>query len=197
MFDRGNEFKAEVEDAIQNEYGIKKKLITTRNPQANAMGERVHQTISNMIRVHGIQGKDQLDPDFGWTGVLSAVRRAVNSTVHTTTRATAAQLVFGRDAILNINFQADWEYIKERKRHRILQNNRKENSSRIAHTYRVGDEVMVKLDPNRKFGSDQYAGPYAVTKVNDNGTVQLKKAAQSGGAVYQTWNIRNITPCRT
>jgi hypothetical protein len=31
-------------------YGLKLKPITTRNPQANAIIERVHQTIGNIIR---------------------------------------------------------------------------------------------------------------------------------------------------
>jgi hypothetical protein len=31
-----------------DDYGVKKKPITTRNPQANAIVERVHQTIGNI-----------------------------------------------------------------------------------------------------------------------------------------------------
>jgi hypothetical protein len=96
-----------------------------------------------MIRVQNIRDKNDLDKDFGWTGVLSAVTQAVHSLVHTTTPATPTQLVFGRDALLNISFQADWDYIKEQKQHRILQNNKRENAKRIPHTYNVGDQVMV------------------------------------------------------
>ena len=48
-----------------------------------------------------------MDPDFGWPGLLSAVCQAVIGTVYITNRATPAQLVFRQDAILNINFQAD------------------------------------------------------------------------------------------
>ena len=126
-----------------------------------------------MIRTRDIRGRDDLDPDFGFTGVLSAVRQAVRSLVHTTTRATPTQLVFGRDALLNISFEADWQYIKERKQHRILQNNKRENAVRRDHTYTIGDEVMVKQDPNRKLEGARWAGPYTVTQVNDNGTAQL------------------------
>ena len=147
-----------------------------------------------MIRTRDVRGIDDLDPHFGWTGVLSAVRQAVRSLVHTTTRATPTQLVFGRDALLNISFQADWNYIKERKQHRILQNNKRENATRIPHTYQVGDQVMVKQDPHRKLEGARFDGPYTVTKVNDNGTVQLSKAT-NGGAVLTTWNIRNVKPC--
>jgi hypothetical protein len=195
ILDRGKEFAAEVQRTIKNEYGIIKKLITTRNPQANSVVERVHQTIHNMTRIWGIRSKEDLDKDFRWLGVLSAVRQAVVSTVHTTTRATPTQLVFGRDALLNVSFVADWQYIKERKQKLILQNNKKENKTRREHTYSVGDRVMVKEDPNRKHGSDRWSGPYTLTQVNDNGTVKLSKVAPNGGAVIQTWNVRNIDPC--
>ena len=55
---------------------------------------------------------------------------------------------------------------------------------------------MVRLDPNRKLDGDQFTGPYTVHTVYDNGTVKLSKAAANGGAVYQTWNIRNVDPCK-
>ena len=118
----------------------------------------------------------------------------MRSTVHTTLRATPTQLVFGRDALLNVSFQADWQYIKERKQKLILQNNKRENAKRMHHHYTVGDQVMVRRDPNRKHGTRQFSGPYTVTRVNDNGTVKLSKATP-GGAVFETWNIRNIDPC--
>ena len=51
---------------------------------------------------------------------------------------------------------------------------------------------MVKEDPSRKHGVDMFTGPYTVSAVYDNGTVKLRKAAKNGGAVYQTWNIRNL-----
>jgi hypothetical protein len=43
------EFKAEVAKMVKNDYGCKLSPISTRNPQANAIIERVHQTIGNMI----------------------------------------------------------------------------------------------------------------------------------------------------
>jgi uncharacterized membrane protein len=33
-----------------NDYGIKRKVISTQNPQANAIIERAHQTLGNLIR---------------------------------------------------------------------------------------------------------------------------------------------------
>jgi hypothetical protein len=194
VMDRGKEFRAEVEDAIKHQYGIRRKVITTRNPQANAMVERAHQTIATMLRTSQVKSVKDLDAQFGWTGILAAVRHAMNATVHTTLRATPTQLVFGRDCMLNVSFEANWQYIKNRKQRIIIQNNDRENATRISHTYNINDKVMVKQHNNRKYGTDKYEGPYTVTHVYENGTVRLMQATNRG-AVYSTWNIRNLHPC--
>ena len=50
MFDHGTGFLAKFAKMCQNDYGLKRKPITTRNPQFNAIIERIHQTIENIIR---------------------------------------------------------------------------------------------------------------------------------------------------
>ena len=127
-------------------------------------------------------------------GILGAVAFAMRATVHTTTRATPMQLVFGRDAILNTLFEADWQYIKQRKEHRIIQNNKRENAKRTPHEYKVGDLVRIIQAPNTKFGGDACKGPYKVERVYDNGTVRLEQTTGKGGVVHQQWNIRQIAP---
>jgi len=65
----------------------------------------------------------------------------MNSTVHTTARATPTQLVFGRDAMLNASFQADWQFIKEQKQRLIIQNNKRENAKQTPHKHDVHPSV--------------------------------------------------------
>ena len=189
--DRGREFMAEFATMIKQDYNVKRKLITTRNPASNAIIERVHQTIGNMIRSFQVQDLQiSPDSDFSWTGILQAVSFAVRSTVHTTTRATPMQLVFARDAILPIRHIADWKYIRDRKQHSINKNNLKENKTRRRHDYVVGDQVLLKNAQSTKFGTDTYGGPYTITSINtDNGTVKMSK-----GNVTDTFNLRNIVP---
>ena len=164
--------------------------------KANSIVERVHKTIHNMIRGFQIKDKDDLDPEFEFEGILSAVRKAVNSTIHTTLLATPTQLVFGRDAMLNVSFQADWEHIRDRKQKLIIQNNKRENEKRKDHTYSIGNKVMIKDPPDRRHGADFCKGPCTVSEVNDNGTVELRRDADEGGALSETWNIRNVYPCK-
>ena len=153
----------------------KVKMITTRNPEANAIVERVHQTIGNMIRTFELYDSDAIDDDDPWSGILAAVMAAVRSTYSTTTQATPMQLVFGRDAIIDTKFLADWNFIRERKQNIIHQNNVRENEKRKPHVYNVDDEIMFKKHNQTKYGGPEYESPYKIVTVNDNGTVRIKR----------------------
>ena len=105
MFDRGTEFIAEFSKMCHNDYGLKRKPITTRNPQSNAIIERIHQTIGNIIRTFDVSSIVNNNP---WSGILSANMFAVRATYHTTLQASTMQIVFGLDSILNIKNVSDW-----------------------------------------------------------------------------------------
>ena len=187
-YDKGTEFMAEFADMVKNDYGLSKHGATKRNPQANAIIERIHQTIGNIIRTFQVQDA-YLDEENPWDGILAATMFATRATYHTTLQATPAQLVFGRDAILNTKFEANWNLIRERKQKIIKENNKRENAKRVSHKYKRNDKVLFKRQEKSKYGQDPWEGPYKITKVNNNGTVRLKK-----GAVYETVNIRLIKP---
>ena len=172
---------------IKEDYGIKDKPITVRNPQANAIVERIHQVIANIICTFELED-NYLDEDDPWKGILSATAFAVRSTFHTTLRKTPGQLVFGRDMILNIQHVANWEYIRARKQKLIDKNNSIENKTRIPYEYQVGQLVLLRKGTENKYEAP-YQGPYRILQVNDNGTVRLQV-----GAIADTYNIRRITP---
>ena len=155
--DRGGEFIGHVfKDMIINYYGIKPKSITVCNPQANAIIERIHQTIGNIIRTFEVQD-NFLDEDDPWKGILSSTAFAVRSTYHTTLQKTPGQLIFGRDMIFNIKHTANWDYIKQRKQTLIQKNNLRENSKIIPHIYYTGDKVMLQIGNTFKY-EQPYSG---------------------------------------
>eukprot|EP00957_Ditylum_brightwellii_P129318 9865261-Ditylum_brightwellii.AAC.1 len=124
---------------ILKDYGVKKRPIRVRNPQASSIIERIHHNMGNTIRsfeIH-ITDIDEKDP---WTSILSAVRFATRATVHTTMQATPMQLVFGRDVILNVRHEADWSYIKQRREELRRKNNEQENKKRKTCNYQIGDK---------------------------------------------------------
>lgn len=188
VYDNGTEFLREFADMIKDDYGIEKKGTTVRNPQANSILERIHQTLGNILRTFELH-KSEANIGDPWDGVLAAAMFALRATYHTTLKATPSQLVFGRDAITNIMFEANWEEIKAQKQKRIKENNAKENSKRIEHKYNIGDQVLYQKLSKSKYGQNPWEGPYQVHKVYDNGTVLIQK-----GIVLERVNIRLLKP---
>ena len=132
--DRGSEFIGQdFRDTCINDYGIKRKIISTRNPQANAKVEHAHQMLRNLIQSVKLQDNPYIDMDGPWLGILAAASFAMCSTYHTTLRAIPGQLVFGRDMILNTQYLADWTAIKAHKQQLIHKNNIIENAKHIPH----------------------------------------------------------------
>jgi hypothetical protein len=74
--------------------------------------------------------------------------------------------------ILNVKHEANWEYIRAQKQNIILKNNKAENAKRIPHTYNIGEIVLLKRGTENKYETP-YQGPFTITQVNENGTVQM------------------------
>jgi len=163
IFDRGTEFMGEFAKMIEDDYGITRRGTTIKIPQANSILERIHQTLGNIIRTFEVHNSE-MTTETPWGGILSAAMFALRATYHTTLQKTPMQLVFNRDAILNIKVQADWQLIQQLKQKQIYQ-------KRIPHQYKVGDKVLYLIHVKSKFSENPYKGPFEITKVNDIGTV--------------------------
>ena len=187
IFDNGNEFKKDFLPLLKD-FSIKPTPTTIKNPQANAILERVHQVLGDMLRTKNLQQYDfdALDP---WNDILASVAWAIRSTHHSTLKASPAQLVFNRDMLLNVKFIADWEMIRLRKQEDVDKNNARENSLRVDHDYHIGDKVLVTdRDIHCKLNCPT-KGPYNIIQIYTNGTVRVQR-----GAVTERINIRRCTP---
>ena len=107
------------------------------------MVERVHQTIGNIICTVNIQYVD-LNNENPWEGFLSLTMFAIRFTMHTTTQHILSQLVLGRDVILNIYQEANWQLIKQHKHALVNKCNQKHNQHRQSQVYHTGDKVLLK-----------------------------------------------------
>ena len=104
-------------------------------------------------------------------------------------QATPAQIVFGRDMLFNMKKVINWQLITNNKRKQFACNNARENTERIPHQYKVGDEILrIKRGVQRKY-SKHKSDPYKIITVHTNGTVTIAQ-----GAKCQTISIRNIEP---
>ena len=89
IVDRGNDFLAKFREMIINDYGITLSPITSRNPQANAILQRMHQTIGNILCTFKAQNM-VMDDKNPWDSILASTMFALRATIHTTMKYTPA-----------------------------------------------------------------------------------------------------------
>jgi hypothetical protein len=187
LYDNGSEFKKNFQPMLKD-FAIQATCTSIKNPHSNAILERIHQVVGSMLKTQDL--KEQIfDAWKPWSEVLASVAYAIRCSYHSTLQATPGQLVFGRDMLLNIGFEPNYEQVWERKQRRINYDNVRENAKRFNHTYSVGDYAYVLRDGNyRKLEGDKL-GPYRVTEVFTNNTVQIQK-----GIMNERINIRRLSP---
>ena len=102
-------------------YNIHSKVSTVKNPQSNAVTERLHQTVTNILcsTLYANPPDNQLEAELLVDTALQKATYAMRATVHTTLKATPGSLVYQRDMILNIPVVADLLNIMARRQHLI------------------------------------------------------------------------------
>ena len=93
-----------------NYFDIKPVLITIKNPQANALVERLRQVILIIIVTKYLSNKvfDYIDP---WGETLSYTSWEIRASYKCTVKTTPGQYIFGRDMIFNLASFVDWKVI--------------------------------------------------------------------------------------
>ena len=187
IFDNGSEFKKDFVPLLK-EFSIKPKLTTIKNPTANSPVERIHQVVANMLKTKELcsQVLDPIDP---WGEMLASIAWAIRASFNTSTQATPAQLVFGRDMIFNLKSLINWRTMNLERQRKADVANKRENSKRIDYDYKVGQKAyIVNTDIHRKLHGPK-KGPYLITEVYTNGNVRLQR-----GVVNERINIRRLEP---
>ena len=193
VFDNGGEFTGLEFQELLSSYAITARPTTVRNPQSNAVIERMHLTMADMLRTVSINVQDENEDEIKTEidNVFQAVAWSLRTTVSTVTKVSPGQVVFGRDMIFDFKIRANWEAIEKRRLEIAQRNNVRENRNRIAHDYKRNDKILLANDGNerRKIGDAPFLGPYVIEHVYDNGTVRIKRNRYS-----ETVNIRRIKP---
>jgi hypothetical protein len=188
IYDNGIEFKLHFR-ALCDSYGIKRKPTSVKNPQANAILERIHAVIMNMLRTSEINMADSVktsDIDIFLTDAAWAIR----STYHTVLKASPGAAIFGRDMLFDIPFIADWKKIGEHRQLLTDRNTSRENEGRIDYDYKVGQKVLIRKEGIlRKTESRHLKDPWVITSVHTNGTIRVQCGNKS-----ERINIRRVKP---
>ena len=173
---------------LLQEYGVEEKPTTIKNPQANGILERAHQTFGNMLRTAELDMADSVVPgdveDF-----IDNAAWAIRSTHHTVLKCSPGAAIFGRDMMFNIPHIADWTKIGKYRQAQVKKNTDRENAQRTDFDYAVGGKVLVKKGGILRKAETVWTGPYRITTVHTNGTIRIQR-----GALSERLNIRRVKP---
>ena len=188
--DNGSEFELHLKDLCK-QYQVKRKPTTSKNPQANAIIERIHGVFNDMLRASSLEDSDTLD-SHRIDQFITDAAWAIRSTYHTVLKATPGEAIFGRDMLFDIPFIADWSEIGRRRQELVDRNNARENARRLPYDYVPGSKCLIISEINgeiQRKALDKNEGPYVVTNVYTNGTVRIQR-----GSINERINIRRLTP---
>jgi hypothetical protein len=194
IHDQGTEFKSFEFQQYLARLGINSRQSTVKNPQSNALIERMHQTMGNVLRtlLHVNPPNDEDDVNQLIDSALQTVAYTARAAVHSTMKMSPGSLVFHQDMILDIPLQADLYALQEHRQLLVNKNLINANRKRISHDYEVGEKVL-KLTHSTELKNKLDAratGPYRIERIHKNCTVTLC----TGTYHTERINIRRIKP---
>ena len=103
--------------------------------------------------------------------------------------ATTGEVVFGRDMLFNLASFVDWRVVTATKKRQEDIDNVQEKARRVTQEYAICDRVYVEMNGiYHKLGYKK-KGPYIITEVFTNGTVQVQRVQ-----VNEQINIIRLKP---
>ena len=185
IYDQGGEFTGYQFQNLLARHSIQRHAISAKNPQANSICERMHQTVGNMLRAMiSLNPPDGVDSakalvDTALANCLFATRSAI----HGSLKASPGSLAFGWNMVLDIPIIADWQLIQQHCQQLIDSRLIAANRKRFSYDYHIGDEVLkLTFKPDKL--STRANGPYRIETVHTNGTVTIRLNPQTLGTHF-------------
>jgi hypothetical protein len=124
IHDKGGEFIGKEFQWLLDRFCMKDVCCTSKNPQSNAICERMHQTVENVLRllVHANPPKNMSSAKDIVDDALATAMHAMRTTVANILGSAPVALAFSRDMFLNVPLIADWQAIARSREHHVNEN---------------------------------------------------------------------------
>ena len=190
VHDNGGEFVGYEFQLLLEQCGIRSRPTTSRNPTANAICERMHQTVGNILRtiLHGetvTAATAEAIVDEALATAMHALRSSISRSLDL---HSPGEIVFNRHMFLNLPVLADLHALHAKRSEIVLKNLEISNRRRIRHVYVAGERVLL-TNVESKLGN-RAEGPFLITQVHTNGTVTIQRRP----FVTERLNIRRLMP---
>jgi hypothetical protein len=137
-----------------------------KNPQSNAICERMHQTVNNVLRTlmhtnppqNMTQARDIIDD------ALATAMHAMQTTIASTLGSSLGALPFVLDMFMNVPLIADWQAIARTCEQQVNENLRRANRKQHQFVYAPRQQVLKKVHNPTKLGV-RTEGPYTIERI--------------------------------
>lgn len=191
--DQGTNFMSNLFKDLCKLLKINKLSTTAYHPESNGALERTHRTLIEYIRC--FCNPQQTD----WDTWLPFACFTFNTTIHTSTKFTPYEVLFGRKANIPGRLQAkptplyNYEDLVQEMRYKfqnchqqVREHLRKQKEKQKEYydkersrqrQFKVGDQVLLKIEQRNKLDS-LWKGPYEIQEVHDNSNVVLQEVGK-------------------
>jgi hypothetical protein len=179
--------------AVLRRHHIRGHPTSVKNPQANAICERLHQTVTNVLRplLHTHPPNNVDEANLIIDTALQTAAYSARTAIHSTLKITPGSLAFHRDMLLDIPLIADLHLLQQKRQALVDERVFQANRVRISHDYQPQDEVLILAYKPDKL-APRATGPFVIERVHANGTVTIRRSPH----VTERINIRRLRPYR-
>jgi hypothetical protein len=189
IYDNGSEFKLNFEYLCVT-YGINRKPTMMKNPQANAILERSHQVLAQMLCTSKLDMAETITPD-NVNVFLDNTAWAICSTYHTVLKASPVAAIFGRDMLFDIPLIANWNKIGDCKQRQTNLNMARKNSKQVDYdlqSWKLGSVDTGRYPLQSRKPIQQKAMDYR------NNSYKWNYQVSTQNTKLERLNIRRVTP---
>ena len=201
LSDRGREFISDIWTKLLRSLGIQRVLPSTYHPEGNAINERSHRTLNNMLRARLLEGSSSK----AWVDKVPGIMLTLNAMPHEPHGFLASMVATGWEPTLPPDVHLDAhpspsvddpskyvEAISQR-----LQLTHQQVTSppppRVANPYRVGSLIYALTTPPERASklSPRWKGPYRVCRIPNDYQV-----VYADGELERTTHVNHAKPAK-
>ena len=201
LSDRGREFRSDIWTKLLCSLGIQRVPTSPYHPEGNAINERSHRTLNNMLRAHLLEGSSSK----AWVDKVPGIMLTLNAMPHEPHGFSASMIATGREPTLLPDVHSDAhpspsvddpsEYVEPITQWLQLTHQQVTSPSPppVANPYQVGSLICaLTTPPERTFKlSPRWKGPYRVCRVPDDYQVVYED-----GDMERTIHINHAKPAK-
>jgi hypothetical protein len=213
--DRGTNFTSRLFNNLCRELKTKHKTTTAYHPQSNGMTERFNKTMVEMIRKYIADGFER------WEEVLGPMASAYRNSVHASTMETPYFLITARDPNMVVDrflipekelitpedyksqtlrrlregFTLARKNLLDARLRQKIQYDKRAKIGKFKLSDRVLLDVRVSQTGTSKKLNPRYQGPYRISKVYDNDTVEIRSYNGAATQLTHVNRLKALTEC--